>query len=46
MKLLYVAAWLVIIGFLVWSGNLLLQIQSMGSETAQLHELSLKIDFQ
>jgi PAS domain S-box-containing protein len=44
MKLLYVVAWLVIIGFLVWSGNLLLQIQSLGSETGQLHELNLHLD--
>jgi PAS domain S-box-containing protein len=44
MKLLYFTAWVVIIGFLIWSGNLLLQIQSMGSETAELHQLSLKID--
>ncbi|MGB5180339.1 MAG: PAS domain-containing sensor histidine kinase [Gammaproteobacteria bacterium] len=44
MKLLYVAVWVVIIGFLVWSGNLLLKIQSMGSETAELHQLRLDLD--
>ncbi|MEA2080148.1 MAG: PAS domain S-box protein, partial [Pseudomonadota bacterium] len=44
MKFLYVAAWVVIIGFLVWSGNLLVQIQSIGSETAELHTLSLHLD--
>ena len=44
MKLLYVAAWVVIIGFLVWSGNLLVQIQSMGSETAELHQSGLHLD--
>jgi PAS domain S-box-containing protein len=44
MKLLYVAAWVVIIGFLVWSGNLLVQIQSMGSETADLHQLGIHLD--
>ena len=45
MKLLYVAAWLVIIGFLVWSGNLLVKIQTMGSETGELHQLSLDLDY-
>jgi len=44
MKLLYIAAWVVIIGFLVWSGNLLLQIQSMGTKTVELHQLSLHLD--
>ena len=44
MKLLYIAAWVLIIGFLVWSGNLLLKIQSMGSETAVLHQLGLDLD--
>lgn len=44
MKRLYIAAWLVIFGFLIWSGDLLLQIQSMGSKTAELHELSLQLD--
>jgi PAS domain S-box-containing protein len=44
MKLLYVAAWVVIIGFLVWSANLLIQIQSMGSKTAELHQLDLYLD--
>jgi hypothetical protein len=44
MKLLYVAAWVVIIGFLVWSGNLLVQVQSMGSETADLHQLGIHLD--
>jgi PAS domain S-box-containing protein len=41
MKLLYIAAWVVIIGFLVWSGSLLLRIQSMGAETSELHQLGL-----
>ena len=44
MKLLYIAAWLAILGFLVWSGNLLVNIQSMGAETAELHQLSLDLD--
>ena len=44
MKFLYIAAWVAIIGFLVWSGNLLVNIQSMGSETAKLHQLSLDLD--
>ncbi|MGD2074395.1 MAG: hypothetical protein PVG38_05670, partial [Gammaproteobacteria bacterium] len=44
MRLLYVAAWVVILGFLVWSANLLLRIQSIGSETAELHELGLHLD--
>jgi len=44
LKLLYIAAWVLIIGFLVWSGNLLLKIQSMGSETAVLHQLGLDLD--
>jgi PAS domain S-box-containing protein len=43
-RLLYVAAWVVILGFLVWSANLLLRIQSIGSETAELHELGLHLD--
>ncbi len=44
MKLFYIAAWLAILGFLVWSGNLLVNIQSMGGETAELHQLSLDLD--
>ncbi|MGW8309644.1 MAG: PAS domain-containing sensor histidine kinase [Thiogranum sp.] len=44
MKLLYTAAWIVIIGFLVWSGNLLLEIQAIGSETAHLHRMNLSFD--
>ena len=44
MKLLYITAWVVILGFLFWSGNLLLQIQSMGFEAGELHQLNLKID--
>lgn len=44
MKFLYIAAWVVIIGFLVWSGNLLVEIQSIGSETAKLHQLRLDMD--
>jgi PAS domain S-box-containing protein len=43
-KHLYSAAWLLIIGFLIWSGNLLMQIHSMGSETTELHMLSLQLD--
>ena len=44
MKFLYLVAWGVIIGFLLWSGNLLVQIQSIGSTTANLHQLSLQLD--
>ena len=44
MKLLYIAAWVAILGFLVWSGNLLVNIQSMGAETAELHQLSLDLE--
>ncbi len=44
MKPLYFGAWLVIVGFLLWSGNLLVQIQSIGSRTGELHELSLRLD--
>ena len=44
MKLLYITAWVVIIGFLVWSGSLLVKIQSMGAETTELHQLGLHID--
>ncbi len=42
MKLLYVAAWVLIIGFLVWSGKLVLRIQTIGHETGELHELILE----
>ena len=44
MKLLYIAAWIVIIGFLVWSGSLLVKIQSMGVETTELHQLGLHLN--
>jgi PAS domain S-box-containing protein len=44
LKLLYISAWVLIIGFLVWSGDLLLKIQSMGSETTVLHQLGLDLD--
>ena len=44
MKPLYVVAWVVIIGFVLWSGNLLLQIQSIGAETSGLHQMSLQLD--
>jgi len=44
MKPLYVAAWVVVIGFLAWSGNLLLRIQSLESETTELHQLDLHLD--
>ena len=42
MRLLYVAAWVLIIGFLVWSGKLVLRIQTIGHETSELHELILE----
>jgi PAS domain S-box-containing protein len=41
-KLLYVAAWVLIIGFLVWSGKLVLRIQTIGHETGELHGLILE----
>lgn len=40
MKLIYGAAWAVIIGFLAWSGNLLIEIQSLGRTSSGLHELT------
>jgi hypothetical protein len=36
MKALYVAAWLMIIGFLAWSGNVLVSIQDLWSEMGEL----------
>ncbi|MEA2078465.1 MAG: PAS domain S-box protein [Pseudomonadota bacterium] len=44
MKALYPAAWLMIILFLGWSGNLLLNIQAIWSEASDLHKLSSNID--
>lgn len=36
MKALYVTAWLVIVGFFAWSGNLLISIQDLWSEMGEL----------
>jgi PAS domain S-box-containing protein len=44
MKLLYLSAWVVIIAFFVWSGNLLVDIQQVGVETGRLHDLRLHLD--
>ncbi len=44
MKVIYLAAWLVIAGFLVWSGNLLLNIQSLWSQSNVLHTLRTDLD--
>jgi two-component system sensor kinase FixL len=44
MKALYPAAWLMIILFLGWSGNLLLNIQEVWSEASDLHKLSSNFD--
>ena len=44
MKALYPAAWLMIILFLGWSGNLLLNIQEIWSEASDLHKLSSDLD--
>jgi hypothetical protein len=44
MKALYPAAWLMIILFLGWSGNLLLNIQEIWSEASELHKLSSNFD--
>jgi two-component system sensor kinase FixL len=44
MKALYPAAWLMIILFLGWSSNLLLNIQEVWSETNELHKLSSNLD--
>jgi PAS domain-containing protein len=43
MKLLYVVAWVVIIGFLAWSGKLVVRIQTIGHETGEMHELILQL---
>jgi len=40
MKALYPAAWLMIVLFLFWSGNLLLNIEALWSEASDLHNLS------
>jgi len=44
MKALYPAAWLMIILFLGWSGNLLLNIETIWSEASDLHKLSGNFD--
>jgi len=44
MKYLYITAWVVIIGFLIWSASLLVKIQSMGRETTELHQLGLHLN--
>jgi len=44
MKALYPAAWLMIILFLGWSGNLLLNIEALWSEASDLHKLSSNFD--
>ncbi|MEA2078781.1 MAG: PAS domain S-box protein [Pseudomonadota bacterium] len=44
MKALYPAAWLMIILFLGWSGNLLLNIQAIWTEASNLHKLSSNFD--
>lgn len=44
MKFLYPAAWLMIILFLGWSGNLLLNIETIWSEASDLHKLSSDFD--
>jgi len=44
MKAMYPAAWLMIILFLGWSGNLLLNIETIWSEASDLHKLSSNFD--
>ena len=44
MKSLYIAAWLMILGFLAWSGNLLLNIQSQWQQASELHALNANFD--
>ena len=44
MKVLYPGAWLVIILFLGWSGNLLVNIQTLWSDASDLHKLSGNFD--
>ena len=44
MKALYPGAWLVIILFLGWSGNLLVNIQTIWSDASDLHKLSGNFD--
>jgi len=44
MKPLYFAAWVVVIGLLVWSGSLLIKINSLEAETTELHQLDLYLD--
>ena len=43
-KALYPAAWLVIVLFLGWSGNLLLNIEAIWSEARDLHKLNIRFD--
>ena len=43
-KALYPAAWLVIVLFLAWSGNLLVNIEAIWSEASDLHKLSSRFD--
>ena len=44
MRALYPGAWLVIILFLGWSGNLLVNIQTLWSDASDLHKLSGNFD--
>jgi PAS domain S-box-containing protein len=44
MKSIYVIAWLTIILFLGWSGNLLLTIQDYWAQTSELHSRNKNID--
>ena len=44
MKRFTVAAWLMILVFLVWSGNLLLNIQSQWQKASELHGLNANLD--
>jgi len=44
MKRFTIAAWLMILVFLVWSGNLLLNIQSQWQQASELHALSANFD--
>jgi two-component system sensor kinase FixL len=44
MKRFTIAAWLMILVFLVWSGNLLLNIQSQWQQASELHAMSANLD--
>ncbi len=44
MKRFTIAAWLMILVFLVWSGNLLLNIQSQWQKASELHALNANFD--